>query len=283
MTTTSRAVRTLPKALLLAMPLMAGLLAAGPALAAEGSDEAPALHRLRLEPVTTGLVAGGSLALALPDVALGSPLAPETCRLCGPGAFDRRAREALRWPDTAAARKTSDALVVAVPVLAVGAIGWLERRDGDLRGFGEQAVVVAEAVSVTLLATQVAKSAFGRQRPYAWAGTGPSEGQDDVLSLWSGHTAVAFAAATSAATAARLRGHRAWRWILGAGLVGATAVGWLRVAADRHWATDVLAGAAVGSAAGLGLPVWLHGPAAPPGGRSLSLLVLPNGVMGTFD
>lgn len=278
MTTTWRPRRSWRAVLL----LLFGLPLAAPALAAE-EGEGPALRRLRVEPLTTGLVAGGSLALVLTDVALGSPLAPDACRLCEPGAFDRRAREGLRWPDTAAARKTSDALVVAVPALAVGAIGWLERRDGDLRGFGEQAVVVAEAVSVTLLATQVAKAAFGRQRPYAWAGAAPSEGQDDVLSLWSGHTATAFSAVTSAATAARLRGHRGWRWILGAGLVGATAVGWLRVAADRHWATDVLAGAAVGSAIGLGLPVWLHGPEAPAGGRALSVLVLPNGVVGTFD
>ena len=49
-----------------------------------------------------------------------------------------------------------------------------------------------------------------------------------------------------------------WRWAVWAGalaLAGATAA--LRVAAGRHFFTDVVVGAAAGSAVGFGLP-YLH-------------------------
>ncbi len=64
--------------------------------------------------------------------------------------------------------------------------------------------------------------------------------------------------AVAAAEVATLRGRRAapWFWIVGLGL--ATRVGWARMAANAHWLTDVLAGAAVGSAAGVAVPLWVH-------------------------
>ncbi|HET9554449.1 MAG TPA: hypothetical protein VFP50_15910 [Anaeromyxobacteraceae bacterium] len=43
-------------------------------------------------------------------------------------------------------------------------------------------------------------------------------------------------------------------------MAGAAATGWLRVAADRHWATDVLAGAAAGTTVGLVVPLLVLGP-----------------------
>src|SRR4029077_11064630 len=43
-----------------------------------------------------------------------------------------------------------------------------------------------------------------------------------------------------------------WIWIGGVGLAGST--GYLRVAADRHFLTDVLVGAAVGTAVGTLMP-----------------------------
>jgi membrane-associated phospholipid phosphatase len=41
--------------------------------------------------------------------------------------------------------------------------------------------------------------------------------------------------------------------VAGIGLTAAVATGWLRVAADQHWATDVIGGAVVGTAAGYGI------------------------------
>ena len=46
--------------------------------------------------------------------------------------------------------------------------------------------------------------------------------------------------------------------IWGAGLGLAVTTAYLRIAADRHYATDVLAGSAFGIAAGIAIP-WLGG------------------------
>lgn len=68
------------------------------------------------------------------------------------------------------------------------------------------------------------------------------DGSDDK-SFPSGHTSVSFAAATSL--------EKRYGWKLGApALAVASFVGFARVAADRHYVHDVLAGAAIGGAAG---------------------------------
>ncbi len=86
---------------------------------------------------------------------------------------------------------------------------------------------------------------------------------DDTTSFYSGHTNVAFSLAVSAGTVATLRGYRwaPWVWITGLSL--ATATGYLRVAGDKHYFTDVLAAAAMGSAIGFGVPFVFHRPSSP--------------------
>ena len=54
------------------------------------------------------------------------------------------------------------------------------------------------------------------------------------------------------------------------------AVGYTRMAADQHYLTDVLVGAAVGAGIGVGMPLWLHGREdRQPGERASSVKVLP--------
>jgi hypothetical protein len=62
------------------------------------------------------------------------------------------------------------------------------------------------------------------------------------LSFFSGHTALAFSFAVSAGTIASMRSYRNAGWVLGSGLTMAAATGYLRIAADRHYFTDVLTG-----------------------------------------
>ena len=87
------------------------------------------------------------------------------------------------------------------------------------------------------------KALFGRARP-----DDPLHDGDDFGllsgrgSLPSGHTAMAFALATSLADDI----HRPWATV---GLyTAATAVGWSRINDDRHWLSDVAAGAVLGIA-----------------------------------
>jgi membrane-associated phospholipid phosphatase len=76
----------------------------------------------------------------------------------------------------------------------------------------------------------------------------------------------------------------------GATLATAGAVGMLRIVAQKHYVTDVLTGAAVGTASGLGIPWLLHyGPLArvtkkADSGFAWTVVPLDNGlaVGGTF-
>jgi membrane-associated phospholipid phosphatase len=101
---------------------------------------------------------------------------------------------------------------------------------------------LAASLALAGLTVNVGKFAFGRPRPEQSLdadGYAPFSGQ---VSLPSGHTAMAFALATSLADDI----HRPWATV---GLYGmATAVGWSRVNDNRHWLSDVAAGALVGVA-----------------------------------
>jgi membrane-associated phospholipid phosphatase len=110
---------------------------------------------------------------------------------------------------------------------------------------------------------KIIKYGAARERPFVHAL--PAEAKphtdrpwDNNLSFYSGHTSFAFALATSAGSVATLRGYRWAPAIWAVGLVAATTVGYLRIAADRHWFTDVLTGAVAGTAVGVGVPYLFH-------------------------
>ena len=258
----------------------AALLAA--ALCLPAGAAAPPLG-LRLDlPATLGIT-GLALAGTLASVLLRTELAPRECRICGVNALDTSLRDALRWKDSAAADGASDALVAGVPVLTAGTLAFSGWQAGGARTAAEDLLIAGQAVSVSILVTQVARYSFGRACPYAWADPSAAREPSAFLSLWSGHTSAAFAAATAPASVARLRGYRSWPWILGVGLAGASACGWMRIAADRHWTTDVVAGAAIGSLVGFGLPALLHGrTGGGTGAGGARLTALPFTVAGTF-
>lgn len=254
---------------------LAALAAALPARA-----QVPPPGPLRLDLDLTLSLTGGALAGVLATELFQDRLAPTGCRICRPDRLDASLQDALVWPHPDAARTASDVLAAGVPMAAAGALALAGWRAGGPRTAAEDLLVVAEAGSLAALATQVAKLATGRIRPYAYRDPSAARSRDAYLSFWSSHAALTFSAAAAAGQVARLRGYRSWRWILGLGLAGAAACGYLRVAADRHWTTDVLAGAAVGTAAGLGLPVLLHRPRQEAAGPALTLL--PAGIAGRF-
>lgn len=100
----------------------------------------------------------------------------------------------------------------------------------------------------------------------------------------SGHASGTFAGAAAFGTVAMLRGYPGWPWLSAAGFTSATAISYLRMAADRHWLTDVVAGAALGTGIGIAVPLLLHRKAREPDGRSATIIVtpVPLGVAGTF-
>lgn len=141
--------------------------------------------------------------------------------------------------------------VIGAGMYAVGRMANVPRA-ARLGLHGTEAVIVAQTVSGVL------KVALGRARPYTSADTNPRNfgfGRGlrgtDYQSFPSGHSTSAFAAA-----AAVYSETAAWwphqRWLLAPVLYGGAAlVGVSRIYEDKHWASDVLMGAAIGTFAGL--------------------------------
>lgn len=139
---------------------------------------------------------------------------------------------------------------------------------GVARGSGDVALQLSligvESFLVAAVITDGTKKLVARARPDAsqcMRGSEPAC-REKSESFFSSHTAFAFTGAgliCAQHQSLPLYGPGPWGAIIcGAALGAATAVGALRIVADRHYFTDVMGGAAVGLAAGYLLPNLLH-------------------------
>ena len=203
--------------------------------------------------------------------------------------LDEEMREVFRVDDQGA----RDALVVASDALFLAMLAWPIAVDsvllaGAVRGDWDVALQTAlidlEVLAVAHMATWLTSRLTGRVRPEALecvaAGTCLDEGSGPVQSFVGGHSLMAFASAGLTCTH-----HLESPWIAGnteaavmtcaSGLALATALGFMRLAVDRHWASDIAIGSAMGAAIGFGLPYLLHyrapGHRAPGGGHASGL------------
>ena len=124
-------------------------------------------------------------------------------------------------------------------------------------------VVVGESALVATATATIMTAAVSRPRPYLYGDQAPLDTRNSVdasMSFISSHTAVAFALSTSTwRTYQRLHPDSRAHWlVLALGDATATMVGLARLFAGRHFATDVLTGALVGTSVGLVVPA-LHG------------------------
>ncbi len=195
--------------------------------------------------------------------------------------LDSGVRDGLKWGDTKAADTASNVLdqgVMPATLLGLTALSaWHEDR---LRTFPVDVLIIVEAMTLGINLNQATKMAMGRERPFVHALPADQRSQtskpsDNNTSFYSGHTTRAFSLAVAAGTVASLRGYRWAPWVWAAGLTVAGSIGYLRIAADKHYFTDVLVGAAMGSAFGFGVPYLLHGRISPEGGSSRLTLTLP--------
>jgi membrane-associated phospholipid phosphatase len=253
----------------------------------------PALRTLRLSWIAAGLipasvaaqelsydlrldvpiVVGGAAAWGGTELAKAS-LAPATCRWCDRDAegkdtlnsLDRSARNGMKWDRTGIAATASDILAFGlVPLTAIGFDALTASTAGRADGIALDLLIVAEATVISANINQITKFIVGRERPFVHA-LGPDEkGQtarpaDNNLSFYSGHTSITMTMGVAAGTVATLRGYPAAPtvWILGIGQ--SLAAGYLRIAADKHYLTDVLTGALVGGAVGFLVPYAFHRP-----------------------
>lgn len=236
------------------------------ASAAARAEVSPLAVDPRWDLPVTAAAAAGSLLLS-------SSLArPGRCQWCGTNGFDDSARDDLRWSDPAPASTASDVLVNGILPVAVLANSFFSARaGGDPRAFWEDSLVIAEAAAVTGLLNAATKDATARRRPNAGLdATGSSN-----AAFFSGHTSLAFSLAAAAGTVSTLRGYPSAPYVWAGGLTLAAGIGYLRVAGDRHWASDVLTGAGVGGLVGFAVP-WLFHRARRPG-SSVAVLPAPGG------
>jgi membrane-associated phospholipid phosphatase len=218
--------------------------------ATAAADPAPS-PRTRLH---LALVLGGTAVYVSTETVFKEALAPDHCRWCGRNGLDENVADAMAWADPDLASSISDVLAFAATPLVSGGLLAVAGR-GDDRWLAD-GLAVAESAVATGLITQLVKISAGRRRAFVELDGTPTI--EDNLSFFSGHTSLAFAVATSAGTVASLRGDRLAPWIWGSGLALASTVGYLRIAADRHWFTDVATGAVVGSAIGVAVPRLFH-------------------------
>lgn len=186
--------------------------------------------------------------------------------------FDNAVRDTLRASTPGGRRFARDgsdvlvALAVSYPILGDALINAAWYRDSPSVAW-QLAWIDLEVSAITLGLTSLSKTLVGGQRPYGRdCGTEVHPETRDCTddsryyTHFSGHTSASFAAA--AVTCMHHAYLPLWgdtpAWVACSGGFGVAATtGMLRVVADRHYVSDVLVGAVVGSAVGLLVP-WLH-------------------------
>ena len=165
---------------------------------------------------------------------------------------DARIRDAFQDSHTASSEELAEFSerfgtdIFLVPGLVVGYCVASAFDDGRLK---EATLLGLESYAVAGALNGGLKFLFGRLRPRRESGPdaflGPSCLSDPAMP--SGHTAVAFAVATSFACEYRNP------WVATVAYVLAGLVGWSRIHDDKHWASDVFVGAAVGTLTARGI------------------------------
>lgn len=110
------------------------------------------------------------------------------------------------------------------------------------------------------------KYTTARARPdttFRTPGAPVADPSDLYTSMVSGHATASFAVVVATGVVATMRGRRGAPCLWASGLTLAVFTSYLRIAGDRHYLTDVLAGAALGSAMGVLVPLVFHGVSAP--------------------
>jgi len=167
---------------------------------------------------------------------------------------NQRLREAARIVRTIA---DPGAFVIGAGMYAYGRLA-KNAKAADLGLHGTEALVLGHTLGLVL------KGTVGRARPYHNIDNphdyqlmrGFGRGNEAFRSMPSGHTIAAFAAA-AAVTSETSRWWPSSVWYIAPAMYGgATLTGISRMYNNRHWASDVITGAAIGTMAGVMVVRW---------------------------
>lgn len=214
--------------------------------------------------LTTGAAGLGIIAaqLALPK--------PTVARWQGAILLDGATRSAMMNGDFEGRRtigNVSDMFLygmIAMPFIDAGIALAVH---GDPEVAAQMFAINAQSMAITVLITEITKRVIGRERPYGdrcdpTTSNGECSSGSRYESFLSGHTSMAFTAAglmcAHHENLPLYGGGVADRMACYGALGAAAAVGAMRIMADRHYLSDVLAGAALGLISGYVLPKFLH-------------------------
>ena len=191
-------------------------------------------------------VAAAGVAALIPEATKLPKVAP-SCAPCDPRSLPGIDRSALHTFSGSAGTMSTALLVGAVGFAGIASLdgATAAQRRGHV-------AVFANSLAWTLAATDWMKVLVRRKRPVLYTADAAAAAGDpnSQRSFPSGHASIAFAAATSYVVMAQ-REHLPHRGRNAALLyVGALGVAALRVAAGKHFPTDVAGGAALGTGIG---------------------------------
>ena len=274
--------RLAPVAALLCICLAAPAARAADDVPAEAARApAPKLTKLSYDWTVDGIVTGGLAVSTLTLLLLNDKLAPLDCKWCEPGSIDGDISRSVLWANPVAANTVSNVMQFAIPVGVMG-FGLIQayRYDDPAAGWSD-VLLITEATSLAMLVNVVVKYTTGRSRPYVWQGNAdlyPATVSDANVSFFGGHTTFAFAVVVSGSTLFFMQDMPGAPWVLGVGLAAASFTAYLRMAADKHYLSDILVGAGVGSLIGWAVPYLFHRPGKKGPPQAGDLLPAPGGI-----
>lgn len=164
-----------------------------------------------------------------------------------------------------------------IPLLAGG---WAVGRLAERPALSEGSAHVLAGLLAAGVANGALKYGVGRNRPSRTDDPfrfRPFNGDNQWQSFPSGHATVSFALAAGISEEVREP------WVTAATYGTAALVAWSRVYEDKHWTSDVAAGALVGAMAGRGTVRFLHRRAERrPGGSGARAAAVPGGLVVTI-
>jgi membrane-associated phospholipid phosphatase len=191
--------------------------------------------------VVAGVLGIGASEYYKPEIVAKEP------RWTTPPAMDASVRETVKWSNVKLAATLSDVMLYGIMPSAAFLSPLATNHE-----YGRAALTIGEAAVVTGVITQVAKFSVARARPFAYYSNDYSS-PDSKLSFFSGHTSYSFALSLSSAMMLAETYPQQKAAIYAVAIALAALPGYLRIAADKHYFTDVLVGAIVGAGIAYGV------------------------------
>lgn len=219
------------------------------------ADEIPFESYNFILPSVVLVAVGGAMA----GVYFGVGKSPE-CKWCGSNSFDMVIQEALGWFNKKAASMAGNVLFYGgVPAFGVAsAVGLNWEKNWRYKLY--DSLLILDATVVSMLASTLTTQLSARERPWYFYNMTEYKGDeaDAHMSFPSGHVLVTFAATIASAVMAFEKSKCQGCAVLASGASFSLLMGYLRIAAAKHWASDVLVGLGVAPLFGVLVPLRLR-------------------------